>query len=374
MDQTPELEVIFASLESLLELAAGVEAGLRRGTASGEEEEALDQHVRIVARLQGVGGELRDIVLAYAKHAKSESPGPSPLDPMLCDWIAECAARVLCVQEGLKLESEEQQGEVEGSDDNGNEDEDWMIIDKENKLQEDDDTVESLVDSLVDVPEEEGEEIQSVESLQDRFLELREHIEHLEGFLPILKADFNDFLATNISQTQFPHEPPQQLPHHEAGVFSSTASSSGNNLIELRFRLYDLSDELKTSQHLLTSYSAIPSLTKQAKAELQLLKEMQALTVAALAELLSNNGSEWIESMLAGNMTFAEFQALDQDEITGFRSEIRTRNKELNKVVSMADHGRQRTGSGEAPEAAEMKKWRERVESFNWILKIRKLE
>ena len=99
---------------------------------------------------------------------------------------------------------------------------------------------------------------------------------------------------------------------------------------------------------------------------------MQALTVAALAELLSNNGSEWIESMLAGNMTFAEFQALDQDEITGFLSEIRTRNKELNKVVSMADRGRQR--SGEAPEAAEMRKWREQVESFNWILKIRKLE
>ena len=187
MDQTPEPEVVFASLESLLELAAGVEAGLRRGTASGEEEEALDQHVRIVARLQGVGGELRDIVLAYAKHAESASPGPSPLDPMLCDWIAECAARVLCVQEGLKSESEEQQGGVEGTDDNGNEDEDWMIIDKENKLQ-DDDTVESLVDSLVDVPEEEGEESQSVESLQDRFLELREHIEHLEGFLPILKA------------------------------------------------------------------------------------------------------------------------------------------------------------------------------------------
>lgn len=157
MDQTPEPEVVFASLESLLELAAGVEAGLRRGTASGEEEEALDQHVRIVARLQGVGGELRDIVLAYAKHAESASPGPSPLDPMLCDWIAECAARVLCVQEGLKLESEEQQGEVKGGDDNDNEDEDWMIIDKENKLQEDDDTVESLVDSLVDVPEEEGE-------------------------------------------------------------------------------------------------------------------------------------------------------------------------------------------------------------------------
>lgn len=187
-----------------------------------------------------------------------------------------------------------------------------------------------------------------------------------------LLSDFNDFLATNISQTQFPHEPPQQLPHHEAGVFSSTATSSGNNLIALRFRLYDLSDELKTSQHLLTSYSAIPSLTKQAKAELQLLKEMQALTVAALAEFLSNNGSEWIESMLAGNMTFAEFQALDQDEITGFRSEIRTRNKELNKVVRMADRGGQR--SGEAPEAAEMRKWREQVESFNWTLKIRKLE
>ena len=48
---------------------------------------------------------------------------------------------------------------MEGTDDNGNEDEDWMIIDKENKLREDDDTVESLADSLVDVPEE-GEESQ----------------------------------------------------------------------------------------------------------------------------------------------------------------------------------------------------------------------
>jgi hypothetical protein len=78
--------------------------------------------------------------------------------------------------------------------------------------------------------------------------------------------------------------------------------------------------------------------------------------------------------MLAGNMTFAEFQALDQDEITGFRSEIRTSNKELNKVVSMTDRGRQRTGSREAPEATEIRKWRERVESFNWTLKIRKPE
>ncbi|OCL06717.1 hypothetical protein AOQ84DRAFT_72127 [Glonium stellatum] len=186
MDEAPEPEVIFASVEGLLELATGVETSLRRATASGEEEETLDQHVRIVARLQGVGRELRDIVAAYMKHAESDSSGPPPLDPMLCDWIAECATRVLAVREGLMMGSGEQQGEAEGPE--KDEDEDWTLVEEESKLAEDGDAVESLADSMVDVPKERSEKDQSRESLQDQFSELREHIEHIEGFLPILRA------------------------------------------------------------------------------------------------------------------------------------------------------------------------------------------
>jgi len=303
------------------------------------------------------------------KHAEDGSAGSPPLDPMLCDWIAECAIRVLCVQEGLKSESEKRQDSMEGA--NEDLDEEWMIIDRDDALQEE---VESLANSSADVYAEKCEKNQSGESLQDQFQELGEHVEHVEGFLPILKADFNEFLGTNISQTQFPHDPPPQPSRHDAGQLYSTSSAGGANLIALRSRLYDLSDVLKTNQHLISSCSSIPSLTEETKAELQLLKETQALTIAALSELLSNNGSEWIDSMLAGNMTFGEFQALDQDEITGFRSEIRTRNKELNKVVGMTNRRRRQIGYGEIIEAAEIRGWRERVESFNWTLKVRKLE
>lgn len=190
-------------------------------------------------------------------------------------------------------------------------------------------------------------------------------------------SDLNEALATNVSRTQLPHEAPPRAPRKEGNFSAPSTHHAQNSLESLRAHLYDLSDELKSSQELLERLLDIRALPGETKTEVSLLKKTQATTVTTLAELLSNNSSEWIESMLAGKLSFSEFSALDQEEIEEFCAGLKIRNAELRRFAGM--RGRVR-GRGRAVEdaideedlgAAEVRWWREGAEGLNWTLKAR---
>ena len=88
----------------------------------------------------------------------------------------------------------------------------------------------------------------------------------------------------------------------------------------LRRGLYSLKDELQRCIELLTK--AIDELQPSQKAlASDVTKSYQSIS-QAISVLLSNDGSDWIESGIAGGLTYAEFLELDADCIRDFTLQL----------------------------------------------------
>ena len=126
---------------------------------------------------------------------------------------------------------------------------------------------------------------------------------------------------------------------------------------------------MKDNQDLLRTLSFFKGLSEETRNEFSLLKKAQTITITTLAELLSNNGSEWIDSMLAGKLSFSDFSILDTQEFQEYTRELFNRNMELSKLITTLLRAGDRAEDGAGLDAAVVMWWRERAEGLNWTLK-----
>jgi len=142
------------------------------------------------------------------------------------------------------------------------------------------------------------------------------------------------------------------------------------NVSQLRTLLYSLSDEVKSSQRVLLSRDT-RNFPEDVQQQLRLLHATQARIISNLTEFLTNNCSEWIDSMLAGRTKFSEFCQLEDEGIEEFIEEYRTRNGGLDDEIQKWKENPPRpvqmaTVSSELVYAIE--RWREEAEGLNWLL------
>lgn len=138
----------------------------------------------------------------------------------------------------------------------------------------------------------------------------------------------------------------------------------------IRSALYDLSDEIKDAQTRLSKCSS--SFPDDVKDELVFLQRDQSMSVRALQEMLTNNGPEWIESMLAGKMTFGEFSRLRPSRIRSYSSIYAKFNLDLR--ADAAERWSWRNEGGARVNARNVNKgrlqeMRSTVEELNKVLK-----
>jgi hypothetical protein len=154
---------------------------------------------------------------------------------------------------------------------------------------------------------------------------------------------------------------------------SPISSGSGATLAPLRTLLYKVSDEIKAVQEKLDPFRFSHSLPVAVLADVNAFKEAADVSINLLAESLSNNASEWIESMLAGKLSFQEFSTLDQEELQDFLEGLRRMNGQLSRGVRDRWRGGM-GGSGDVDlEAMELGMWTQRVQGLNWMLGRRDL-
>ncbi|KAI9878825.1 MAG: hypothetical protein M1830_010394 [Pleopsidium flavum] len=245
------------------------------------EQPLMDDFCTECETLHQFLSDLEQILVAYAKSwASSNNPHLQiPLDPMLHTWISNCTLTLLGLQE-----------------------EATRVLEMEN--QED----ESIQSAPKKVDCTDGSEELSFDRL---YQEMKTQNTNLDNFLPIMKVDLDGFLKDDIAQATFT----PKVADNEA---FPTGYRHQSNMERIRSALYSLSDEIKDAETRLNKCSS--SFSDNANDELVLLQQDQSVSVKALAEVLTNNGSEWIESMLAGKMTFGEFSRLSPSRILDYSS------------------------------------------------------
>ena len=189
-------------------------------------------------------------------------------------------------------------------------------------------------------------------------------------------SQMDEFLAENVANTQFPHSTTAERRMHGQGNYSFTRAPSSRSapLETLRRLLYDLSDEMKACRGYLDSLSSSSTLTVDVTTDINALKAAMEGSVKILAELLSNNASEWIDSMLAGKLSFSEFSTLDQEEVLEFVQDLRG----VGALVQQAMRDRAMQRRGEVVDAADLEAmelgmWTQRIKGLNWMLGNREL-
>lgn len=182
-------------------------------------------------------------------------------------------------------------------------------------------------------------------------------------------SQIDEFLADNVSHAQFPHSTTERRTRGSGNYSFTPAPSSRNPSLEnLRRLLYELSDEIKACRSSLASLVSSPTLPVDIKADINDLVAACGVSVRILAELLSNNASEWIDSMLAGKLSFGEFSTLDQEELLEFVQDLRQMNVQLRQAVQNRAGRRAEVGDVADLQAMELGMWSQRIKGLNWML------
>jgi len=148
----------------------------------------------------------------------------------------------------------------------------------------------------------------------------------------------NDFLGRHLS-SKIPRaaSPPPgahgvEHAHHLQPTYDDLISGTSS----LRYALYDLSDSIKVVQTRLTKYqSSLPCFgsphlqSTDAVAQVGELIEQNARILDAITEAQTNHGSEWIDSMLQGKLTYTEYKSLDMQVIKRAINQYRSNRKSI---------------------------------------------
>lgn len=139
-------------------------------------------------------------------------------------------------------------------------------------------------------------------------VDLGEEAERISDFLPILKADQAEYLRTTGLKVEA-----APASNAEVGHRYTCPASPATAAERLRKELYLLKDSIAASMHkasnLISKLADLPA--AEERSELETLQKQQGKVVNAITEALTNHDSEWIESMLSGRLTYAEFLRID---------------------------------------------------------------
>jgi len=308
-------------------------------TLDHSEDDILKSTARQALRLQGDATEVQKILAAYLDHGTRSSAIP-PLDPTLDGWISASLATALEVQENVNTLSK---GQLDGPATADDADE-WTLI--------------SFDDDLSDIGSEpESAETLTTESTLNILLsKLERHSSQIEEFLPIFKADYDMFVGDLLPSDPY--------------IYSDGSPHPRTDISRLRTLLYSLSDEIKSTQSVVLSRDT-RNFPEDVQQQLRLLHTAQARIISKLTELLTNNCSEWIDSMLAGRTKFSEFCQLENEGIEEFIEEYRTRNGVLNDEIQRWKESPP-SGDEMARVSSDLvygiERWREEAEGLDWLL------
>lgn len=134
--------------------------------------------------------------------------------------------------------------------------------------------------------------------------DLVEHLIVIQDFLPIMKCDLDEFLEVGTAMKS-------SDPYHYVDSFN--ANHFHRDSVEaLREALYGLKDQLaitlRAIEDLLDQWTEIFHNRNAGLPEL--VEELRAV-FTAVTEALTNHGSEWIEAILGGKLTYNEFLKID---------------------------------------------------------------
>jgi len=106
----------------------------------------------------------------------------------------------------------------------------------------------------------------------------------------------------------------------------------------LREELYRLKDAIQDCRDRL--FKLLPRFSDSTRPTVQALRARQSIALQALAEMLTNHGSDWIEAGLSGKLTYEEFSQLPVDRIKDFRIHIQQFTKDIGFMQAMARAGK----------------------------------
>jgi len=110
----------------------------------------------------------------------------------------------------------------------------------------------------------------------------------------------------------------------------------------LREELYRLKDAIQDCRDYL--FKLLPRFSDSTRPLVHTLRERQSIALNALSEMLTNHGSDWIESGLSGKLTYEEFIQLPLDRIKDFRIRTQQFTKDIGFIQAMARAGKLRLG------------------------------
>jgi hypothetical protein len=278
---------------------------------------------------------------------------------------------------------------VEKKHDAEHDDEDGVLVSSASASASDDEddwSVVSASDSAYDIIDDESApEINAVpptvkqstvllnretrDALESMYHDLEGHAAQIEEFMPILRADHDTFVSRcNIPNTALSWRVSTPTPvNSKSSARLERWDRSYNNHVadlpirKLRAALYTLSDSIKAFQADLMKYKQrlrvgplfdpLNETCKPSIAEiddkddvdddlphdfpqavlraLSALHHLQDCTLSGLTAILTNNGSEWIESMLSGQLSYAEFQSWDAAAVLNLAQEFDERRTAL---------------------------------------------
>ncbi|GAB1317769.1 hypothetical protein MFIFM68171_07979 [Madurella fahalii] len=220
--------------------------------------------------------------------------------------------------------------------------------------------------------------------------DLSEYEAKMREFLPIMQADFDEFqtkhmtipttgppedprLPTTSTNTSPVRSAPIDIPQPQTTTAAAAAAAAAaavaatrasppqttqsaggpriNRLFLLRRALYELKDMTqRTVQQLgtVTTAGAVPPSVAGLAADVA--RTYDGL-FAAIGWALSNHGSDWIESGIAGGLTYAEFLEMPVDTIFSVAARLGeilrdVRGRAVNRAAAARERGGLRTGAG----------------------------
>ena len=137
---------------------------------------------------------------------------------------------------------------------------------------------------------------------------LTNHVNLVQEFLPIMKADLGDFLEIK------PHDMTKVVAHYNDAFY--TAMHQEGSPGELRHDLYMLKDQLAALMSTVrdTSSQEVNGFDSLKLTLIDLIEELKAVW-NVITEMLTNHGSEWIESMLGGRIAYNQFRKIDAVQV-----------------------------------------------------------
>lgn len=143
----------------------------------------------------------------------------------------------------------------------------------------------------------------ALQAFEVEIADMGKEAQRISEFLPILKADQAEYLRTTGLM-----EDSRSRYANTYDAFGPPSFPWGKE--RLRQKLYDLKDAMRVSNEALSKIISEMGASEQQN-DLKKLEQQQCRLVEAITEALTNHDSEWIESMLAGRLTYAEFLRID---------------------------------------------------------------